>query len=125
MRRPALVIGVVIAVLVALLVVIFVRFDLNHYRTEIQNEMERRLGRKVELGNLKLKFMPLQLRAESLAISEDPDFGGKLPFLKTDTADLSVRLLSLIGNKVEITAIDIQRPNIEMVKNTNGVWNFS
>jgi uncharacterized protein involved in outer membrane biogenesis len=84
--------------------------------------MEQRLARKVTLGNLKLKLIPLHVRAESLSISEDPDFGGHTPFLKADTTDLSVRLLPLLGNKVEIDAIDMQRPS---VKNANGIWNFS
>jgi AsmA protein len=125
MRRLGLFIGVVVAVMVSILIIIFVRFDVNHYRTQIQTEMEQRLGRKVALGNLKLKLIPLHLTAESLAISEDPDVGGQSPFLKTDTADLSVRLPSLLGNKVEIDAIDMERPSIEIVKNTKGVWNFS
>jgi uncharacterized protein involved in outer membrane biogenesis len=39
--------------------------------------------------------------------------------------DLSVRLLPLLGNKVKIDAINLQRPHVEVVKNAQGVWNFS
>jgi len=125
MRRLGLVIGVAVAVVASILIIIFVRFDVNHYRTQIQTEMEQRLGRKVALGNLKLRLIPLRLRVENLAISEDPDFAGHTPFLKADTVDLSVRLLPLLGNKVKIGAIDLQRPSVEVVKNAQGVWNFS
>jgi uncharacterized protein involved in outer membrane biogenesis len=125
MRRLGIVIGVAIVVVASILVVAFARFDVNHYRTQIQTEMEQRLGRRVALGNLKLKLIPLRLRVENLAIFEDPDFGGHTPFLKADTVDLSMRLLPLLGNKVKIDAIDLQRPSVEVVKNAKGVWNFS
>jgi hypothetical protein len=69
--------------------------------------------------------MPLRLRVENLSISETTDFGADLPFLKADTADLSVKLLPLLRKKIEISAISMQRPSVEMVKNMNGVWNFS
>jgi uncharacterized protein involved in outer membrane biogenesis len=51
--------------------------------------------------------------------------GGDLPFLKADIADLSVRLLPLLGQKIEMSAITMHRPKVEIVKNMNGVWNFS
>jgi uncharacterized protein involved in outer membrane biogenesis len=127
MRRRGIFIGVVVAAIafISALVVIYARFDVNQYRTRIQTEMEQRLGRKVVLGNLRLKLIPLRLRVENLLISEDPDFGERSPFLKADTVDLSVRLLPLLGNKVEIGAMDLQRASVEMVKNAKGVWNFS
>ena len=125
MRRIGIFIGVAVAVIALILVVTFSRFDVNQYRTQIQTEMEQRLGRKVVLGNLKLKLIPLRLRVENLTISEDPDFGGQTPFLKADTVDLSVRLLPLLSHKVEIDAMELQRPSAEVVKNAKGVWNFS
>src|SRR6185369_17672658 len=109
MRRRGIVIGAAIAVFGLILIVAFARIDMNHFRAQIQTAMEQRLGRKVALGNLKLKLIPLRLRVENLAISEDPDFAGHTPFLKADTVDLSVRLLPLLGNKVEISAMDLQR----------------
>jgi uncharacterized protein involved in outer membrane biogenesis len=104
---------------------IYVRFDVNQYRTRIQTEMEQRLGRKVVLGNLRLKLIPLRLRVSDLEISEDPAFGRNSPFLKADTVDLSVTLLSLLRNKAEISAMNLERAKVELVKNAKGVWNFS
>src|SRR6185369_15823652 len=125
MRRRGIVIGAAIAVFGLILIVAFARIDMNHFRAQIQTAMEQQLGRKVALGNLRLKLIPLRLRVENLVIAEDPDFGRNSSFLKTDTADLSVRLLSLLSNKVEIDALDMQRPSVEFVKDAKGVWNFS
>lgn len=125
MRRFGILIGVAVAVIAVILVAAISRFDMDHYRTQIQTELEQRLGRKVELGNLKLKLLPLRLRVENLTISEDPNFGRQTPFLKTDTVDLSLRALPLLRHKVEIDAIEMQRPSAEMVKNAKGIWNFS
>jgi len=96
MRRIGIFIGAAAAVIALFLVVTFSRFDINQYRTKIQIEMEQRLNRKVVLGNLKLKLIPLRLRVENLTISEDPNFGRQTPFLKADTVDLSVKLLPLL-----------------------------
>lgn len=125
MRRVGILIGVAVAVITVILVVVFFRFDVNHYRTQIQTEMEQRLGRKVVLGNLKLKLLPPRLRVANLTIYEDPDFGGRTPFLKADTVDLSVKLLPLLSKKVEVETMDLQRANVELVKNSKGIWNFS
>ena len=125
MRRFGILIGVAVAVIAVILVVALSRFDVNQYRTQIETEMEQRLARKVVLGNLKLKLLPLRLRVENLAIAEDPDFGGQTPFLKADTVDLSMKLLPLLRHKVEIDGVEMQRPRAEVVKNTKGVWNFS
>jgi AsmA protein len=125
MRRFGILIGVAVAVIVVILVAAISRFDMNHYRTQIQGEMEQQLGRKVDLGDLTLKLLPLRLRVKNLTISEDPDFGGQTPFLKADTVDLSMKLLPLLRHKVEIDAIEMQRPRAEVVKNAKGIWNFS
>lgn len=125
MRRLGILIGVAAVVITVILVASFSRFDVNHYRTQIQTEMEQQLGRKVALGNLKLRLLPPRLRAENLTIAEDPDFGGQTPFLKADAVDLSIRLLPLLRHKVEIDGMELQRPRAEVVKNAKGVWNFS
>ena len=37
----------------------------------------------------------------------------------------SMRLLPLFRHKVEIEAMELQRPSAELVKDGKGVWNFS
>ncbi|HLH30441.1 MAG TPA: translocation/assembly module TamB domain-containing protein [Terriglobia bacterium] len=125
MRRFGIFIGIAVLVIAAILVVAFSRFDVNHYRTQIETEMGQQLGRKVALGNMKLKLLPFRLRVENFTISEDPNFGGQTPFLKADIVDLSMKLLPLLNHKVEIDAIKMQRPTAEVVKNAKGIWNFS
>jgi AsmA protein len=114
-----------VAVIVTIVFVAVSRFKVNHYRPQIQTEIEQRLGRKVALGNVKLTLMPLRLRVENLTISEDPNFGRQTPFLKADTVDLSVKLLPLLAKKVEVETMDVQRPTVQVLKNSKGMWNFS
>src|SRR4051812_16362628 len=125
MRRVGLLAGVAVAVIASISLAIFSRFDGSRYSPKIQAEMEQRLGRKVSLGNLTLKLLPLRFRAESLSIADDPAFGEHALFLKADTVDLSVGLLPLLGHTVEVNAIELHRPRVEMVKNSRDVWNFS
>jgi uncharacterized protein involved in outer membrane biogenesis len=87
--------------------------------------MERRLGRRVALGNLKLRLLPPHLQTDHLAIFEDSNFGTGSPFLKAEDADLSIGLFPLLRNRIEIGTIELKHPTIEVVKNTTGVWNFT
>ncbi len=45
--------------------------------------------------------------------------------MKADTVDFSMRVMPLLRHKVEIEAMEMQRPSAELVKNAKGVWNFS
>jgi uncharacterized protein involved in outer membrane biogenesis len=125
MRRFGIFIGAALAVIASIFIVALSRFDVNHYRTQIQTEMEQRLGRRVVLGNLKLKLIPLRLHVENLTVSEDPKFAGRTPFLRADAVDLSMRLLPLLRHKVEIDAVEMKRPSAQLIKDAKGVWNFS
>src|SRR5205085_1830887 len=39
--------------------------------------------------------------------------------------DVSVKLLPLLHKSVEINSLNLQRPSVELIKNAQGVWNFS
>ena len=125
MRKLGFALGVVLAVVVVGAAVFVATFNVNRYRAVIQSQLEQRLVRKVVLGDMRLNFFPLRFRAENLAIEDDPAFATGKPFVQAQQLDLAVELVPLLEGNVEIDSLNLQRPSVELIKNQQGVWNFS
>jgi AsmA protein len=124
MRKIAIIIGIVVVVIIAAFGIFLVTFNPNDYRATIQSKLEQQLNRKVSLGNMELGIFPLRLRVANLSISDDPRFSSK-PFVQTQELSVSVKLLPLLSKSVEIDALTLQRPSVELINNAQGVWNFA
>jgi uncharacterized protein involved in outer membrane biogenesis len=120
----AIVAFVVILPLAAVLIVPHV-IDVNKYHKQVQAQLERRLGRKVSMTKMDLSLLPPSLRAENAVIAEDPRFNTGTPFATAERLKVSVRFWPLIRGKVEIKSLELDRPRVELVKDTQGSWNFS
>ncbi len=125
MRRVFIAIGIVIVLVVAGLLVFAATFDVNKYRGTIQAELEKRLGRNVALGDMHLSVFPPRFRVQNLSVADDPAFSSDAPFVKAQELDVSVRLLPLLHKQVEVDSLDLQRPGVNLIKNSSGVWNFA
>jgi uncharacterized protein involved in outer membrane biogenesis len=125
MRKVAFAIGIVIILIIVAVVVFAATFDVNRYHGFIQSELEKRLDRKVTLGEMRLGLLPPRFRVQDLSISDDPNVAITKPFLQAQELDVSVKLLPLLHKSVEISSLKLQRPSVELIKNVQGVWNFS
>lgn len=125
MRKIGIVILVIIVILVVAVAIFAATFDVNRYHGLIQSQLEQRLDRKVTLGNMSLGIFPPRFRVQNLTIADDPNFDKIKPFLQAQELDVSVKLLPLLHKSVEINSLNLQRPSVELVKNAQGVWNFS
>src|SRR5262245_16199557 len=74
---------------------------------------------------MSLGLIPLRFQVADTVISDDSRFGGQQPFLRAGSLDVRVGLLSLISGNVSVSALDLQRPVVELIKNKQGTWNFS
>src|SRR5207253_7078344 len=95
MRKVGIAVGIVFLLVIVAAVVFAATFDVNRYRGTIQAELEKRLGRKVRLGDMHLGVFPPRFRVQNLAIVDDPKFGSQKPFLQAQGLDVSVKLLPL------------------------------
>src|SRR5579864_6644627 len=125
MRKVAIVIGIVIAVIVIAVGILFATFNPNDYRGTIQTKLEQQLNRKVSLGNMSLGLFPLRFEVADLSISDDPGFNIKSPFIQTKQLSVSVKLLPLLSKKVQVDSLSLERPSVELIKNSQGIWNFA
>ena len=125
MRRTLRVLLIIVVVLVLLVLVAPFLIPVNQFRPTIEEKASAALGRKVDVGNLSLSLFTGSLAADNLAIADDPKFSNS-PFLTAKSIKVGVELLPLILHKdLNITNIVIDSPEVTLLRNPGGEWNYS
>src|SRR5882757_1415574 len=121
LRYFAIVVGILIVALIA------IPFFLspNQFRPTIQEKLTAALGRPVTVGHMSLSLLTGALSADDLAVADDPAFS-KTPFLTAKSLKVGVEMMPLIFSKaLHITGVTIEQPDVFLVKNPEGKWNYS
>jgi AsmA protein len=118
-------VAIAVVVLLVLLVIVPFLIPVNKFRPTIEQKASASLGRKVELGNLSLSILSGSLGIDNLSIADDPQFNNG-PFLTAKSVKVGVELMPLIfSQQVNATGIEIANPQVTLLKNPSGKWNFS
>jgi AsmA protein len=118
-------IGIVVLVLILILFVLPFLIPVNKFRPTIEQEATEALGRKVQVGNLSLSILSGSLGIDDLSVSDDPKFNAG-PFLTAKGVKVGVELMPLIfSQQLNITEVAIIKPQVMMLKDPSGKWNFS
>jgi len=125
MRKLVIVIGVIVVILVALLLALPHLIDVNKYRGQIQAQLQQRLNRPAQLGQMSLSVLPLRVEVNSVTIGEDPSYRSNVPFAQVGQLNVSVKLFPLLSGNVEVNSLEMKQAKIELIRNAQGVWNFS
>jgi AsmA protein len=114
-----------VGVLIILLIVLPFFIPVNQFRPTIEEKASAALGRKVQLGNLSLSLFRGALTAQDLSIGDDPKFSPS-PFLTAKSLSVGVEMMPLIFSKqLNVNSIVIEDPQVILLKNGAGDWNFS
>jgi AsmA protein len=118
-----------IAIAIVAVIVIFVvlpfLIPVNRFRPMLEDKASVALGRKVQVGNLSLSLIRGSLGIDNLSISDDPKFNSG-PFLTAQSVRVGVEMLPLIFHQqVNVTEVVIEKPQVMMLKDPRGTWNFS
>ena len=126
MRKRLLIIVVAfVALLVVAAVALPLLMDADQFRPAIEKELQAALGREVKIGKLSLSIFSGGVSAEQITIADDPAFS-KAPFLKAKALKVGVELLPLIFSRsVRATSVTLEEPQIALISNPAGKWNFS
>ncbi len=95
------------------------------YKTRIEQAAERATGRKLTIaGPLSFTLYPaLGLSAGQVALANVP--GGRAPaFATAEDLQIGVRLLPLLGGRVEVTEIVLNRPSVHLEVDAAGHSNW-
>jgi len=116
---------IILGVLILLVLVAPFLIPVNQFRPTIEEKASAALGRKVQVGNLSLSLLGGSLSAENLSIGDDPQFSSA-PFLTAKSLKVGVEMIPLIFSKtVNVTDITIDSPQVTLVRNPSGQWNYS
>ena len=119
----ALLVIVVIVVVAALLLPHLI--DINKYHSQIQTQLEKKLGRQVSLGEMRLSLFPLSFKVSKPVIAEDSRFDTGRPFATAEELAVSVKFWPLLRKEIDVKSLTLDRPHIELVRNAQGEWNFA
>jgi AsmA protein len=118
-------IAIVVVVLIVILLVLPFLIPVNSFRPTIEAKASDALGRKVSLGNLSLSILGGSVGIDDLSIADDPKFNSG-PFLTAKNVKVGVELMPLIfSRQLNVTEISIVNPQVTMLKDPSGKWNFS
>src|SRR6201997_2403373 len=116
---------IVVGVFVVLILVLPFLIPVNQFRPTIEEKASAALGRKVQVGDLSLSLLGGALSAKDLSIGDDPKFSPS-PFLTAKSLSVGVEVMPLIFSKqLNVTGITIDEPQVTLLKNPAGDWNYS
>ena len=125
MGKKLRIVIIVAAVLIVLLLVAPFLIPVNSFSPTIEAKASEALGRKVELGDLSLSLITGSLAAKNLSIGDDPKFSPS-PFLTAKSLSVGVEIFPLIFSKtLNVTGITIDQPEVTLLRNPAGQWNYS
>jgi AsmA protein len=117
--------GIIVVALIVIAIAVPLLVNVNNFRPQIESTLSTTLGRPVKVGNLSLGVFSGSVGADQLSIAEDPKFSSA-PFIQAKSLTVGVELMPLIFSKqLNITKIVIDHPEMTLLRNREGVWNFS
>lgn len=125
MNKILKIVGIVIAVLVVVAIALPLLINVNSFRPQIESTLTSALGRAVKVGNLSLSILSGSVDASDLSVADDPKFSTG-PFLQAKSLGVGVELMPLIFSKeLHVTHLTIDQPSITLLRDRDGIWNFS
>lgn len=95
-------------------------FDVNHYKPQMTQALEKTLGSPVRIGALKLGWSDgIAFQVNQLAIYSDRQSMQKAA-ATLDQASLRVRLAPLLRKKLDVISVVLVRPKLNIIKETDG-----
>jgi len=118
-------IAIAVAAILVILIVVPFLIPINKFKPTIESKASDALGRKVQLGNLSLSLLTGSVGIDAISVSDDPKFNSG-PFLTAKTVKVGVELIPLIfSQQLNVTEITVVSPQVTMLKDPSGRWNFS
>src|SRR5689334_18940971 len=124
-RKTALIAaGIAVPILVALIWVVPALVNLDRYRPEVIAYFEENTGKKVEIGRLALTFFPsVTIHIERFGVKSPPLFPPSY-IVQVARADAVLDFWALVHRKVVIRSLVLEDPEINLVSDPDGPWNF-
>lgn len=125
MKRLLIISGIIVGVLVLVIIAVPLFINVDSFRPDLEKKISAALNRQVHIGKLDASLLSGGASASDITIADDPAFN-KAPFLKAASVKVGVQLMPLIFSKqLKVTSLTIQKPDITLLKNAAGKWNYA
>jgi uncharacterized protein involved in outer membrane biogenesis len=126
--KTILIVFIVLFLVAGIGAYIFIKtLDVNKFKPQIVEQLQKALGRNVALGNISLKLSLMSgiaVELKDFSIAEDPAFGQN-NFANVNAVYLNVDAMAYLKSKtVSVTKLSIEKPQITLIKNESGVFNY-
>jgi uncharacterized protein involved in outer membrane biogenesis len=124
-RKIALtLIGIAVCLFVAVVLLAPIFLNLDHYRPEVISYFEANTGKKVEIERLSLTLFPsITVHIQGFGVKSPPLFPPSY-IVKVTSADAVLDVWSLLHRNVVIKSVVLEDPEINLVSDPDGPWNF-
>ncbi|HVB99582.1 MAG TPA: AsmA family protein [Candidatus Dormibacteraeota bacterium] len=121
-------VGIAAAVVVALLLILIITpffINADTFRPQIEQALSHMLGRKVEIGHLRVSLLQGSLVANQISIADDPAYSHE-PFLTARSLAVGVDLMPLLfSHALKVHSFTFDGPHIQLLRDARGDWNFA
>jgi AsmA protein len=125
MKRLLIISGIIVGVLLLVIIAVPLFINVDSFRPDLEKKISAALNRQVHIGKLDASLLSGGASASDITIADDPAFN-KDPFLKAASVKVGVQLMPLIFSKqLKVTSLTIQKPDITLLKNAAGKWNYA
>lgn len=124
-RRIAVwLIAIAVCLLAAVVFLAPVFFNLDRYRPEVISYFEENTGKRVEIERLALTFFPqVTAHIEGFGV-KSPSLFPPSYIVKVTRADAVLDFRALLHRRVVIKSLVVEDPEINLVSDPDGPWNF-
>ena len=121
-KTRRLILGLLLLLLAAFLLPLVI--NINRYREQIAGAVGAGLGRRVQVGDVRLKLLPVPgLVAQNVTVGEDPSFGGEA-FARMTELRANLRLRSLWTGRLSFSSLVFVEPSLNLARRKGGAgWN--
>jgi uncharacterized protein involved in outer membrane biogenesis len=111
--------GIVLMIVIAAIVTV-VLFDINSYKSQIETAASEATGLDVRIkGRMGLAFFPFGISAKDIHVANKES-----EILSLESLKLRTELISLLTKQLKVTACELVKPAVTIVKDAEGKYNF-
>ena len=119
-KKSLMIAGGVVVLIVIAAIVAALRFDINSYKSKIETAASEATGMDVRItGKMGLSFFPFGISAKNVHVANKGD-----EILSLESLKLRAELMPLLKKRLKVTACELVKPAVTIVKDTGGKFNF-
>ena len=124
-RKPLLIVGGIVVLLFLIILALPFFINVNQFKPTLETKLGVAMGRKVGIGDIGLSIISGSVTVKDVSVADDPAFSNS-PFLTAKSLDVGVEMMPLIfSRQLNVSSFTIQDPEISLLHNANGTWNYS